>query len=471
MTIFVRKYYFMKTLVSWIALANDFDRENNRVSPQSPNVNVHRFGRQKYEQHILLTTDKEADAKTNALLIEMQKTAPKCRFIHKPLDIADPYDFTTIIAKTDKVIQNLEGHDIDILFSNGTTIMRIVWYIIASESGFQMRLVQGIIKSQDPFISEFSPIKFSRAIPGKITVQKDESKNKIPRPKEETYALAKRLAAMDDMTVLIYGESGTGKEWLAKYIHANSARSDKRFIAVNCSALSDNLLESRLFGYKKGAFTDARTDKPGFFEEANDGVIFLDEIGDISPFMQQSLLRVLQEKKIMAVGDTKEKPINVRIVAATNRNLQKMVQEGNFREDLYFRLAESELKLPSLKEYDSGSIAILLEDFLRKFQFEGKGVLKLSPELKDFLISYAYPGNIREMEAAIKYLHIHGLDEVDMKHLPQRLQYKPKTDRLEHHMMDHCRNIYFRYGENYTKAANALGVSINTLKKYLAALQ
>ena len=266
MIIFAEIIIEMKTLISWLALDYDFIPAEKTVSHRSPNVNVHKDGTIKYDRHILLSTDKELSAGTIALANAIRTEASYCEVVPKALNISDAYNFQTIIEKLDAVLKEHNIQEADILFSNGTTVMRIAWYILSSESGFQLRLIQGVIKQEDPFIGNFPAIRFSRAIPGKLTVkQGKESYSSIPKPKEKVYALAKKIAEVDDITVLINGDSGTGKEWLAKYIHNNSARSNCKFIAVNCSALSDNLLESRLFGYKKGAFTDAKDDKKGFF--------------------------------------------------------------------------------------------------------------------------------------------------------------------------------------------------------------
>jgi transcriptional regulator with PAS, ATPase and Fis domain len=203
--------------------------------------------------------------------------------------------------------------------------------------------------------------------------------------------------------VLILGASGTGKENLSRYIHKNSARQDKPYIAINCSAFSDGLLESRLFGYKKGAFTGADKDTSGLFEQAHEGIIFLDEIGDISPYMQQSLLRVLQEKEIMPLGG-KAKKVDVRVIAATNQNLPKLCEEGKFRWDLYYRLSVVELDLPTLLERGKTDLKQLMEHFLstKKKELHRPKKLVLDKEAQEILLNYTYPGNVRELENVVQ---------------------------------------------------------------------
>jgi len=204
---------------------------------------------------------------------------------------------------------------------------------------------------------------------------------------------------------LILGESGTGKEILAKYIHSCSNRKGP-FIAVNCAAIPEDLLEAELFGYEKGAFTGAIKSKPGKFELAEGGTIFLDEIGDLSLKLQAKLLRVLQEKKIERLGGEKSIKINVRILAATNKDLEKEVREGRFREDLFFRLNVIPLKLPPLRERKE-DIPLLAEFFIKKIcEREGIPYKKLHPDTIKILTEYSWPGNIRELENFIERLVI-----------------------------------------------------------------
>jgi transcriptional regulator with PAS, ATPase and Fis domain len=203
-------------------------------------------------------------------------------------------------------------------------------------------------------------------------------------------------------TVMILGESGTGKELFARAIHRLSPRSEGPFVAINCAALPDNLLESELFGYKKGAFTDAKKDKPGRFARAEGGSLFLDEIGEISPAMQVKLLRVLQERVYEPLGGTETVKTDVRIIAATNRNLKEMVETGEFRSDLYYRIQVVEIQLPPLRDR-SADIPILIHRFLDKFNARsGKNIHGISNEALSMLRRYSFPGNIRELENIIE---------------------------------------------------------------------
>ena len=229
-------------------------------------------------------------------------------------------------------------------------------------------------------------------------------------------------AAPTDLPVLIDGESGTGKELMAKVIHANGSRADKPYISVNCGAIPDNLLESELFGHKRGAFTGASSDRSGKFEAADSGTIFLDEIGELPLPGQVKLLRVLQSNEIQRVGSDSVIEVDTRIVAATNKNLQKMCREGTFREDLYYRLGVIQVTLPPLRERKD-EIPLLIEYFgdeaAEKLR---RRPVKLSRRLRTYLLNYAYPGNIRELRNIIFRISCLASDTADFEHLPETIR-------------------------------------------------
>ena len=221
------------------------------------------------------------------------------------------------------------------------------------------------------------------------------------KPMQSVFELIRRVAPSKS-TVLITGETGTGKELIARAIHDNSPRRDKPLIKVNCIAIPDTLLESELFGHVKGAFTDASYTKPGKFELADGGTIFLDEIGDMSLSLQGKILRVLQEREYEAVGGTSSKKVDVRIIAATNRNLRELVKKGTFREDLYFRLNVVPIHIPPLRQRKE-DIAALVQHFINKYSLIcGKEVKQISPDGTTFLQEYDYPGNVRDLENLIE---------------------------------------------------------------------
>jgi DNA-binding NtrC family response regulator len=234
---------------------------------------------------------------------------------------------------------------------------------------------------------------------------------------QEIYRVIAKVATTDS-TVLIYGQSGTGKELIARAIHFNSPRREKQFVPVDCAVLSENLLESELFGHVRGSFTGAVTTKPGLFEVADGGSVFLDEVGNISLSIQAKLLRVLQEREFTPVGGTKAKKVDIRLIAATNKELEKMIKEETFREDLYYRLNIVPIYLPALKERQE-DIPILAVHFLKKYAEEmGKAIKGFTPEAMEKLMKYPWPGNVRELENVIERTVVMIDDEmVRVEHL------------------------------------------------------
>ncbi len=288
-----------------------------------------------------------------------------------------------------------------------------------------------------------------------------------------------RKAAESKSTVLLVGESGTGKEVLARSIHAWSPRASRPFIAVNCVALSEELLESELFGHEKGAFTGAHQQKPGKFELANHGTIFLDEVGDIRESLQAKLLRVLQEHEFERVGGTKPIRVDIRIIAATNRNLEEAVKDGRFREDLYYRLNVVRLRLPPLRERRE-DIPGLAEHFLRKYCAEtGKTIPGISAEAVDLLKAHPWPGNVRELENAVERAVVLGaggaISRADLGlrtatdgTATRSLEFSVGRfhENVESFKRNLIRRALERAGGNQTRAAETLGLQ----RTYLARL-
>lgn len=211
-----------------------------------------------------------------------------------------------------------------------------------------------------------------------------------------------RKVAVTKTNILISGESGTGKELVARAIHGESQRKDKPFVVINCAGIPETLIESELFGYKKGAFTGASTDKAGLFEAADGGTVFFDEIGELSPAIQVKLLRVIQERTFTRIGETKERKIDVRFISASNKDLEQEVMDGGFREDLFFRLNVIEVSIPPLRVRE-GDLPLLAQHFLGKYSKElGKDIRKVSTYAMDILSQYTFPGNVRELENIIE---------------------------------------------------------------------
>ena len=296
-----------------------------------------------------------------------------------------------------------------------------------------------------------------------------------------------RRVAPTDTTVLIYGESGTGKELVAKAVHANSRRKTKSFLAVNCAALPEPLLESEMFGHVKGAFTGASTDKEGLFEAASGGTIFLDEIGAMPPSIQGKLLRVLQEKEVRRVGSTENVPIDARVLAATNTRLEDLIAEGKFREDLYYRLSVIPLEIRPLCERRE-DILPLVYHVLRQETPEGRTPPTMEAEVCAILESYSWPGNVRELENAIKHAMTFAQENhIGKEVLPARIaatpvSRDPAAELGEEISVGRCKSLkaflrskekeYLEQvlgltGGNKEEAARALKISLATLYRKL----
>lgn len=292
---------------------------------------------------------------------------------------------------------------------------------------------------------------------------------------QAVYALI-RKAAQTSANVFISGESGTGKELVARAVHYNSDRRASAFVPVNCSAIPDTLLESELFGHVKGAFTGAKDSRAGFFEIANGGTIFLDEIGDASPNLQAKLLRVMQSKEFCMVGSSRTRTVDTRIIAATHKDLKRLVAQGQFREDLFYRIHVVEIRLPSLAERRD-DILMLTNHFLRKFaQDMNRDVPRVTDEALDALAQYAWPGNVRELENLLQRLVIVGDGPViDITDLPESMRFSITRGRhgdktLAEVEADHIRAVLARTGDNKTRAAEILGIDRKTLREKLKRL-
>ncbi len=294
----------------------------------------------------------------------------------------------------------------------------------------------------------------------------------ISKQIQEAIALAKRVAATD-ASVLLTGETGTGKEVFAQSIHYNSSRKNKNFVAVNCAALGREILESELFGYKAGAFTGAVKDKKGLFEEANEGTIFLDEIGEMSLDLQTKLLRVLETNEFIKVGDTKTIKVNTRLITATNRNLQQEVDAGKFRSDLYYRIAVFQIQLPALRERLK-DIELLAAHFIKRFAaVTNKPAPKMSPLFIDKLKSHQWKGNIRELKNILeRAVILSNSDELSTDDLPLEIalnngDYGVSSFDLSLMEKNHIQKVLSHTKGNKAEAARLLNIGIATLYRKL----
>jgi two-component system, NtrC family, response regulator AtoC len=293
---------------------------------------------------------------------------------------------------------------------------------------------------------------------------------------QEIFELIKSVAKAD-VTVLIHGETGTGKELIARAIHAESLRKDKPFIAVSCASLTETLLESELFGHEKGSFTGATSTVKGMFEVADKGTIFLDEIGDISPKLQMDLLRVLETKELMRIGSTVPIPVDVRVIAATNKDLRKAMDNGTFREDLYYRLNVITIDIPPLREKPE-DIPFLIEQMIERFNIEtGKSVKRVSEDVLSALMQYGWPGNIRELKNVIERgVVLAKSDIITLNEIEPSLNKKAgntagvENQSLENLEKSHIAEVLKNNDWNISVSAQILGIDRTTLynkiKKY-----
>lgn len=470
-----------KILISWIAFSNDFEKgEGEQLTGASKKGPTYQFHEHFYEhdKHIILFNSKD-DTRAEVLSALLLRSFPTHKIEFRAVKLESVIDLTEIRQKVALILEDYKAYDIDIFFSPGTSIMQLAWYIShTSLSHLNTRLIQTQAgkhgKDGKPQLIGIHVEKSTTPI-SLISKQTNTGPEKeddycFTESIKPIYERARMVAEADGISTLIRGASGTGKEHLAHSIHKGSVRKSKPFLSLNCSSLGDELLSSTLFGYIKGAFTGAEKEKKGYFEEADGGTIFLDEIGDISPFMQQSLLRVLQSGEFTPVGDTKSKKVNVRVLAATHKDLVKLCDDGKFRWDLYYRLAVAELELPSLQERGQAEKEVMLNYFLKaqKTRFKRKKEIKLSSEVKAELLAYPFPGNIRELENIISSLYVftEGDTVVSLDQLPKRLlQQKEKLSlKWEDVEKAHIEKVLKLYNYNKSKTLKALGYkSINTL--------
>jgi len=295
---------------------------------------------------------------------------------------------------------------------------------------------------------------------------------------QEVYTLIEKSAGTDS-TVLITGESGTGKEMAARALHLLSRRGANPFVSINCAALPENLLESELFGHARGAFTGAVAEKKGMFEVATRGTLFLDEVGETSPWTQVKLLRALQERKIRRVGGTEEIPVDVRIIAATNLDLRQRIEEGKFREELYYRLNVIAFEMPPLRKRTE-DIPLLINSFLQKYcQQMGKNMKRIAPEVFNYFETYAWPGNVRELENVIeRVVAIEDRETITGASLPREIVFPPRKESRpllippNFNLMTYLDDVSKRYisearglaGGNLRKTASLLGISYRSLR-------
>ena len=481
-----------KILISWYAYNNDFvvqkhptlGRKIVGIDEKGTTFSFHKhfWETGNYSKHILLNgNSSKSDKESFDLLVsELQKHFKGHIIEKKEIAITDPINVSEIFEKLQSFLAELVDDEIEIFISPGTPAMQTAWYLLGTHfkknvTLFQIRgkeFTKDKTKPEKIIVSLDSSVLPTNIVVAQKAIEKDKTSKDIliTESLEPIYERAKMIARTNDVGCLILGENGTGKENLAQFIHDNSNRSNKPFIAVNCAAFSDELLRSELFGHKKGSFTGADSKEIGVFEAANGGTVFLDEIGDISPKMQVSLLRALQSKKVQSVGSTKEIDVNVRVLAATNKDIETMCEEDKFRTDLFYRLAVTELKLPALRERGKKEVVALIIHFnkLLSTRFQKNHLLKISKEVLERLSTYGYKGNVRELENMFIHFYTFCDKEINMSDLPKRVsESKSITLTLADNEKQHILKVFNLNKGNILATSKSLDVHRDTLKRKL----
>ena len=382
---------------------------------------------ERYDKLYLLYNNESYLKPASDILLYCRDKFPELKIEYVEALTQNPTDYNTVYPTMYKAVKEIvsgnPNADFTISITSGTPTMHSCWIFLNQGGVIKARLIQTSIQNGivdvDFNLDDFPKINNVSEIKAELTKLSRENKNlkeklnlehdEIIGESEAIKRIKKQIKILSqyDLSVFINGESGTGKELVAEAIHFNSRRKDKPFIKVNCGAISQNLFESEFFGHKKGSFTGASCDKMGKFALADKGTIFLDEIGDLSLDMQVKLLRVLNDGTFTALGDIKEKKVDVRVITATNKDIHKLIQNGDFRDDLYFRIADDVIELPALQE--RGNDLILIADKLisnlnkkyRKSKYLGKNAI-------DKLCSYRWNGNIRELKSVLERAYIYA---------------------------------------------------------------
>jgi DNA-binding NtrC family response regulator len=413
------------------------------------------------------------------------------------------YDVLTCL-RVDEALSLLEEHEIDIVITDfrmpQATGLDLIRHVRENHRDVELMMItgypsiSGAVEAIKDGAGEYLPKPFtSEELQGAMEriverVHRRRALKAVEVP-DETYGIVgnspgmqlvfRRIgkAAATNANVLISGDSGTGKELVARAVHYHSDRRAAPFVPVNCAAIPDSLVESELFGHVKGAFTGAKEARAGFFEIANGGTVFLDEIGDASPNMQAKLLRILQSKEYCKVGSSVVHTVDTRILAATHKDLKRLVEDGSFREDLYYRLHVVDIPVPSLAERGD-DILILISNFLVKFS---KTMQCPTPRITDealtALSNYSWPGNVRELENLIqRMVVIVDHDPIEVTDLPPNMRFSlPMEERVDRSLaeveQEHIKNVLIMTDNNKTRAAEILGINRKTLREKLKRME
>lgn len=490
-----------KILISWITPVADFLIQDNslQVNTNGPNAEIHALPDYNYDEHVLLyspsaikyTKLNQPDRnltteQANKLLQGLHKINHEHKITLLKLQIDDPVDVVEIVDKTKDLLLQYSRDQIDIFVSAGTPSMQTAWYI----NHFALKLQTMLFLMRPPHIRgehkeakrEYVHLQQDR-FPSMIRnmseslIGNNNDKHLITPTLRKVYDQALKASRVpNQIPIFIAGKTGTGKEYLANYIHRSSKPKEAKFLPVNCSSLTETLLETRLFGYTKGAFTDAKEKRDGFFKSAGNGSLFMDEIGDISPFMQQSLLRVIQEREYYPVGENAktEKLGDLRIIVATHADLRQRCKEGTFRWDLYYRITPVVIRLPDFKDLPKDEREQFIHFILKHKNKEFGLEIKFENRLIKELLNAPFAGNIRELEHVIIHLCIAAADEgvATIEHLPGDFydiepEYSLKLEDVE---KLHIKKV-LEMAANVNDAAKKLGISHATVNAKIEAYE
>ncbi|MEM7087348.1 MAG: sigma 54-interacting transcriptional regulator [Bacteroidota bacterium] len=468
-----------KILISWIAYSHDFKKnssEGNKVNEHGTHCEFYRhlFN---YNMHLLLSGSSEdrPDTKFRFLINHLKTTYGK-NTLPEYMNIEDVVSIEEIKSKLYPLLHKYTDEDVEIFVSPGTPAMQTCWYLLAMEFKnvrlFHVRPPK--FRNGEPPKKEYIKVQNSGLTNGLI-IHENHKRNPYKKGRfvftpsiQKVFDIAEKIADTDNVTTFISGESGTGKEVLARHIHEQSRRAKYRFIAIDCGSWTDNIIESKLFGHVKGAFSGATDDSKGAFIEAHQGTLFLDEIGNTSKRLQRALLRVIQEREISPLGAPGTvKKVDVRIIAATHENLLDLVNQEKFRADLFFRLMVADIRTLTFRELPKKEKTMIINFFLdKKSRLFDKEKLVLSKEAKNCLLQYVFPGNIRELENLIERMYVYCEKTVALEEIPNRIRF-PEGSIGSLRLLDienkHIKTVLNMYNCNKRKTSEVLGISYTTL--------
>jgi DNA-binding NtrC family response regulator len=481
----------MKILLSWIGFREDFSSNNDHivVNPNGFSVALHRdiIDQMGFDKHIILcTTDLsgkislELTRKMGLLRLFIDDQFPRHHFdfVNTGIDKSDLQDFKVIESALRSLIQTFDlTDDLHVVAGTGPTAVGMAWCTLSlvMDKRFSLHVLQrpeyvhgsriSLLKKIDPFVSRLLDDKLKEGhlrtdLPDGIFADEEVVAE---------YRKAFTYAQSSEMNVLILGETGCGKDRMAEYIFQNSPLADRKYKAINCASLPDDVLYSELFGHVKGAFTGAEQHRIGVFEECSGGTLFLDEIGDISPYMQQSLLRALEKGEIKMLGSNEiKKNVKVRVIAATNANLYQKCKDGQYRWDLYYRLSNPEIFLEPYRSRPKEKRRDIIKHYLGLLEKKWNRPLEITPEAQKIIEEYSFPGNFREIHNTLNALFPLRLGKIDVADLPARflMEENRNDESYDFALKSHCNKIYKRYGYDLKATKKALGYgNITQVKK------